>query len=172
MASFIRNGKKVRLTFIINKEEEKTYKSLRRSLPLEEITLRTPRNWATLSQRNLSSSSSQLQVTFPQVANLKSHVGLSHTMKVCRCQYLSSHKSSCFDSMNFSNVIHQCTPPQYASGTHHPFFFPFIYYSGARPRDRQRRKGHITTQRRISYRRIQYVCSPSPSHNSNKKRSQ
>ena len=82
-SSFIRNGKKVRLIFIIKNKEKNKLIALRRLLPLEETTQRTPRNWATLSQRNLSSSSSLLQVTFCQVANLKSQMGLSLIMKVC-----------------------------------------------------------------------------------------
>ena len=67
-------------------EERNKLITLPRSLPLEETTLRTPRNWTTPSQRNLSFSSSLLQVIFCQVANSKSHKGLSHIMKVRRCQ--------------------------------------------------------------------------------------
>ena len=75
-------------------EERNKLITLPRSLPLEETTLRTPRNWTTPSQRNLSFSSSLLQVTFCQVANSKSHKGLSHIMKVRRCQYMFSPVST------------------------------------------------------------------------------
>ena len=71
-------------------EERKKLITLPRSLPLEETTLRTPRNWTTPSQRNLSFSSSLLQVTFCQAANSKSHKGLSHIMKVRRCVNICS----------------------------------------------------------------------------------
>ena len=84
-------------------EERNKLITLPRSLPLEETTLRTPRNWTTPSQRNLSFSSSLLQVTFCQAANSKSHKGLSHIMKVRRCQYM------------FSPVSTSCTIPMSSS---------------------------------------------------------
>ena len=83
---FLLSKRKESTPYSHHNEERNKLKTLPRSLPLEETTLRTPRNWTTLSQRNLSFSSSLLQVTFCQAANSKSHKGLSHIMKVRRCQ--------------------------------------------------------------------------------------
>ena len=79
-SSFIRNGKKVRLTPIVKEYNKIT---LYRSLQSEETTPRTSRSWATPLQKNRSSSSNLLRATFPPVVKLKYHKGLSHIMKVC-----------------------------------------------------------------------------------------
>ena len=104
-----------------HKKRKKKLITHRRSLQLEETTLRTPRNWATPFQRNLSSSSSLLQVTFRQVANLKFHKGLLHITKVGTCQCCSLLNLAVSTHSNI--VIIQCTPPRkfwYASSTYYP----------------------------------------------------
>lgn len=83
-------------------------KKLCRSLPLEETTLHTPRSWVTPFQRNLSSSSSLPQATFPLAVNLKSHKGLSHITKVCRRYHNRSRKSPRLERKTIQIFIKPC----------------------------------------------------------------